>query len=304
MTRVTVRRALVGVGAVVALGYLAPIVYLRANERKLVFLPDRYGGRTVRPMPDSLHLPARKITIVSGDTARLAGLLIPAADSGAPWLLYLHGQAGSVTAHTLPQFYARWRALGVNVLAIDYRGFGESDNRPPSEAGVYADARAAYDWLRTTQHVPAGQIILYGHSLGSGVAIELATHVSAAGLIVEGALTSVGDMAALKYPWLPARTLVTQRFANIEKIGRVSMPKLIIHSTDDDIVPFAQGKALFEAAAAPKEFVQLTAGRHADGFLMDSARYWGPVQGFLQRLRDGGPRGESPPPGPVPPAAH
>ena len=292
------RRVLIAVATFAAAGYLAPVAYLWMNEQHLVYRPDLLGGRTIAPIPDSLHLVSNRVQLTSGDGARIAGLVIPVADTTAQWLLYLHGNAGNVTSSVLPRFYARAHALGLHVLAIDYRGYGESEQRLTTEAGTYADARAAYDWLRTVRHVPADRIILYGHSLGAGVAIELALRADAAGLIVEGAFTSIPDMGALAYPWLPVRWLVSQRFANIDKIGRVAMPKLLMHARDDRIVPYAQGQRLFAAARAPKEWVELQGG-HLNAFLDDSAHFWGPVGAFVQRLRSDLPMGESPlPPAP------
>jgi len=289
------RRGLMAVGALAVLGYTAPMVYLKANERHIVFRPDQFGGRTVVPLPDSLHLTAEQVQLVSRDSVKISGIVIPAADSSGQWLLYFHGNAGNVTSSVLPQFYARWHAAGLNILAIDYRGYGESADVLPSEAGLYADARAAYDWLRTTRQVPADRIIVYGHSLGSGVATELATQVEAAGLIVEGAFTSVPDVGATVYPLFPVRLLSAQRFASIEKIDRVAMPKLLLHASDDNIVPYAQGQALFAAAKAPKEWVELKGG-HMHAFLVDSAQFWGHALAFVQRLRSDMPSGESPSP--------
>ncbi len=291
-----VRRALIATVVVAAVPYLASMAYLTANEKGMIFRPDEFGGRVVVPIPDSLNLPSSRVSLTSGDGLRIVGLVVPVEDTAAPWLLYLHGNAGNVTSSVLPRFYARWHALGVNVLAVDYRGYGESDNRRPDEAGTYADARAAYDWLRAARHVPAERIFLYGHSLGSGVATELALHVQAAGLIIEGAFTSVPDLGAEVYPWFPVRWLASQRFANIEKIGRVAMPKLIMHASDDDIVPYAHGQRLYAAAQAPKEWVELKGG-HMNAFLDDSAHFWGHAGAFVQRLRVELPVSESPPPG-------
>lgn len=290
--KVTPRRMVIAVGALAALGYLTPMVYLTANERRIVFRPDQFGGRVMRPLPDSLHLTAHRVQLVSADSAKIVGLEIPSADSGAQWLLYLHGNAGNVTSSVLPQFYARWHALGLNVLAIDYRGYGESEDQLPSETGTYADARAAYEWLRTVHHVPADRIVIYGHSLGSGVATELASRVEASGLIIEGAFTSIPDVGQTVYPYFPVRLLASQRFANIDKIGKVAMPKLILHARDDHIVPFTHGEALFAAASAPKEWGELSGG-HMRPFLDDSARYWGYTSAFVQRLRNDLPAAES-----------
>jgi pimeloyl-ACP methyl ester carboxylesterase len=276
-------------------GYATPVVYLMANEKRMIFQPDQFGGRTVAPLPEHLGLASSRLEVVSADGAKITGIVIPASDSAAQWLLYLHGNAGNVTSSALPAFYQRWHALGVNVLAIDYRGFGESESRAPDERGTYADARAAYEWLRTTRGVPADRIVIYGHSLGAGVATELALRVEAAGLILEGAFTSVPDIGAPMYPWLPVRWLSRQRFANIEKIGRVAMPKLLLHASDDSIVPYAHGQRLFAAASAPKEWVELKGG-HMNAFLDDSARFWGYAGAFVQRLRSDLPSGESPAP--------
>ncbi|MDP1889729.1 MAG: alpha/beta fold hydrolase, partial [Gemmatimonadaceae bacterium] len=225
-----VRRGLVAVAVLAGVGYLFPVVYLMANERRMVFQPDQFGGRVVVPIPDSLGLVANRVSFTSADSASITGVVIPVADTTAQWLLYLHGNAGNVTSSALPQFYARWHALGLNILAIDYRGYGESESRPPDEKGTYADARAAYEWLRATRGVPPERIILYGHSLGAGIATELALRVQAAGLIIEGAFTSVPDRGAEIYPWVPVRVISRQRFDNIEKIGRVAMPKMVMHA--------------------------------------------------------------------------
>ena len=293
--RETVRRRLVAVAVIAGVGYTTPAVYLMANEKRMVFQPEAFGGRVVAALPDSLGLTSSRVEITGSDRVKLAGIVIPAADSGAQWLLYLHGNAGNVTSSVLPQFYKRWHALGVNVLAIDYRGYGESESRAPDERGSYSDARAAYDWLRMTRRVPADRIILYGHSLGAGVATELALHVEAAGLIVEGAFTSAPDIGAQMYPWYPVRLIARQRFDNLAKIGRVAMPKLIMHASDDRIVPYAHGQQLYAAANAPKEWAELTGG-HMRAFLVDSAHFWGHAGTFVRRLRDDLPAGESPPP--------
>lgn len=296
MSRV-VRRGALAVVALVVLGYGAAVAYVRLNETNLVYQPLTLGGGAVKPLPDSLHLVSERLSLRSADGTKLSGIVISAADTAAQWLLYLHGNAGNVTSSLLPPFYARMYALGLNVAAIDYRGYGDSEARRPSETGVYADARALYDWLRTVRRVPSSRIIIYGHSLGSGPATELALRVEASGLILEGAFTSVPDRGAEVYPWLPVQWLATQRFANIDKIGFVALPKLLMHARDDSIIPFEHGLRLFEAASAPKQWVELKGG-HMRAFLDDSAQFWGRVGEFTQRLRSDLPAAESP----LPPA--
>jgi len=160
------RRAFIALVAIGGLGYGGSAAYLRLNETNLVYHPRELGGGALRPLPDSLHLASAPLALTSADGAQLAGIVIPPADTASQWLLYFHGNAGNVTSSVLPLFYQRMHALGLGIVAIDYRGYGNSEARSPSEAGVYADARAAYDWLRNVQHVPADRIIIYGHSLG------------------------------------------------------------------------------------------------------------------------------------------
>jgi len=288
-----VRRGMLAVAALVVLGYGGAVAYLRLNETNLVYQPTHLGGGAVKPLPDSLHLVSQRLALVSGDGTRLAGIVIPAADTSAQWVLYLHGNAGNVTSSLLPRFYSRVHALGLNIAAIDYRGYGDSERRTPGEAGVNADARALYEWMRTVNHIPSSRIIIYGHSLGSGPATDLALHAEAAGLILEGAFTSVPDRGAEVYPWLPVHWLATQRFANIDKIGFVALPKLLMHARDDSIIPYEHGLRLFEAASAPKQWVELKGG-HLRAFLDDSAQFWGRVGEFAQRLRSDLPAAESP----------
>ena len=195
-------------------------------------------------------------------------------------MLICHGNAGNLSDFDRPIHYAGLRELGLNLLAFDYRGYGESGGRP-SEQGLYRDAVAAYRHLRETRGVPAERIVIFGHSLGSAVAVDLASRVPAAGLIVEGAFTSVVDRGQEIYPYIPVRWLAGSRFGSLEKIGGVRAPKLFLHATDDDVIPLAHGRRLFEAAAEPKTWVELQGG-HGDAFDTDSARYFGSIADFLE----------------------
>ena len=212
---------------------------------------------------------------------RIVAWAIPAAgpDSSDAWMLVSHGNYKDISYGGRPEFYARVRELGINVLAFDYRGFGESDGTP-SERGLYADAEAAYRWLRETRGVPAERIVLFGHSLGSGVAIELATRVPSAGLIVEGAFTSVPDRGREIYPFVPTHLLASNRFESIEKVGGIEVPKLFLHSPTDEVIPFTHGQRLFERARGPKRFVSVRGG-HDEAFRVDGDTYFGAVREFL-----------------------
>ena len=265
-----------------ALAYLAYLLLLRLSESRLLYAPG--SSHTLTPAPPALGLAPERVEIPSGDGVTLVAWVIraPAKDTAGRWLLICHGNAGNLSDAGRPEHYAGLRALGLNLLAFDYRGYGESGGTP-SEAGLYRDANAAYGYLRDTLGVPPERIVLFGHSLGSAVAVELATRVPAAGLVLDGALMSVIARAQEVYPYVPVRWIARSRFASIEKIGRVEIPKLFLHARQDDVVPIAHGRRLYDAAPFPKTFVAL-AGGHGDAFEADSAAYFGAIARFLETL--------------------
>ena len=183
-----------------------------------------------------------------------------------------------------------WRARGIAEPFYVLCGYGESGGSP-SEAGLYRDAEAAYGYLRDTLGVPPERIVLFGHSLGSAVAVELATRVPAAGLVLDGALMSVIARAQEVYPYVPVRWIARSRYASIDRIGGLRLPKLFLHARADEVIPLAHGRRLFDAASPPKTFVTL-AGGHGDAFEVDSAVYFRAIDRFLQGLfaRPGDPR--------------
>ena len=155
------------------------------------------------------------------------------------------------------------RELRVSVLAFDYRGYGRSEGRP-HEKGVLADARAARDWLASRAGVAADEIVLMGESIGGAVAVDLAAADGARGLVLENTFTSLPDVAAYHFPWLPVRTFMRSRLDSESKIGGYRGPLLQCHGDADTVVPFALGLRLHEAAKAPKEFVVISGGDHND----------------------------------------
>lgn len=273
--------ALKVVAIILCVAYVAAIIGIRLYEPRLVYQP---GARAVDPPDASLALHERAVSFKAADSTSLSAWLIPAARATpeAPWVLISHGNYGNIGYGGRPQFYAWFRDLGVNLFAYDYRGFGASEGNP-SEAGVYADAAAAYRYLTDSLHVPPSRIVLFGHSLGTGVTIELARHVSAAGLIVEDAYTSVVDRGQEVFPVLPIRLIARSRFASIDKVGALRLPKLFLHARNDRTIPIEHGRKLFAAAAEPKEFVELNAG-HADAYAADRVRYYGAIDAFIRRV--------------------
>jgi hypothetical protein len=269
------------VAIIICVAYIAAIVGVRLSERSLVYQP---GARAVDAPDPALALNQRAVTFHAPDATTLTAWIIPAVNPrpDAPWVLVSHGNYGNIGYGGRPQFYAWFRDLGVNLFAYDYRGFGASDG-VPSEQGVYADADAAYRYVVDSLHVPASRIILFGHSLGTGVTIELARHAPAAGLIVEDAYTSVADRGQEAYPLLPIKLIAQSRFASIEKVGALRLPKLFLHARNDQTIPIVHGRKVFAAAAEPKELVELNAG-HADGYKADRARYYAAIDAFIKRV--------------------
>lgn len=265
--------------ALVAYGIAVGFVMLM--ERRLVFQP---GARDLAPPAPGLALGQRLVSFRAADSTSLSAWIVPAAtgDSLAPWVHISHGNYGNIAFGGRPQFYAWFRDLGVNLLAYDYRGFGASEGEP-TEAGVYADALAAYRYLADSLRVPPDRIILFGHSLGTGVAIELARRVPAAGLIVEDAYTSVPERGQEVFPLLPIRFIARSRFASIDKVGALRLPKLFLHAREDQTIPIAHGRRLFAAAAEPKRFVALEGG-HADAYTVDRGRYYDAIGAFVREV--------------------
>jgi fermentation-respiration switch protein FrsA (DUF1100 family) len=272
------------IAAVAVVMYLGLLALLRLYESRLIYFPGQQ--RSLIPPPAWLHLPVQRVEIPTEDGVTLVSWLIPADSDSIPlWLLICHGNAGNLSEFDRPVHYAGLRRLGLSLLAFDYRGYGESGG-VASEEGLYRDARGAYRYLREKLGVPADHIIVFGHSLGSAVAVDLVSRVPAAGLILDGALTSAVDRGQELYPYIPVRWIAASRFSAIEKIGRVTAPKLFLHAVGDDVIPLAHGRRLFDAAPGPKTFVELQGG-HGDAFDIDSANYYGSIERFLAGLKSG-----------------
>jgi pimeloyl-ACP methyl ester carboxylesterase len=249
--------ALLG-GAVV---YLSTILVLLALEDRLLFNPRSAQDRWLIPPPG---LAVRDVWLACAD-----GTPIHAWWSAPPgWqpaqgaVLFFHGKGGNVS--TWVRAPLRWQeVLGQGVLLIDYPGYGRSGGRP-TEAGCYAAADAAYDWLTGAAGVPAGRVVLYGFSFGGAVATDLAARRPHRAFVLVGAFASFPDMAQHRFPWLPARYLVRNRFDSLNKIGAVRGPVFVAHAAGDRVVPFRQGRRLFEAAPGPKRFLGWPGGAHTN----------------------------------------
>ncbi len=246
--------------AVLAGAIFAGCASLETQQRKWIFQPSTapsWSHGSTEGM-DDVWIEHRSSE--SGKPVKLHALWLANATPNAPLLLYLHGARRNVEGSALR--IRQMRELGFSVLAIDYRGFGQSSDELPSEPIVYEDARAAWAWL--AQRHPAQPRYIFGHSLGGAIAVQLASEVSdARGLIVEGTFTSIPDVfQTFKWGWLPVTGLITQRFDSASKIERVKVPVLVVHGSNDSLIRPELGRALYERAGAPKRFVLVDGGTH------------------------------------------
>ncbi len=277
-----IRRSVVAVVGLSALSYGGMVVYLLANEPRMVFQPTSYGGREQIPIADSLGLAIETRRISPAPGIELATWIVRSADPAGPWLVTCHGNAGNITLLKRQRFYADAVRHGINVVAFDYRGFGASSDSAPTELGLYQDARSVYTYVRDTIGIDPARIVIYGHSLGGGVATELAVTVPAAGLILEGTFLSVPSVAKGRYPYLPIETLAENRFDNQAKLGRLRMPLLVMHARADGTIPFAHGAELYRGAPDPKAFIAL-GGDHDSAWELDRDTYMTAFVGFIRR---------------------
>jgi len=272
------RRVLVWSMTLLAAAYGGILIWFSFHEADYLYFPQK----TYETTPVESGMVYGQVQITSTDSVRLVAWLIPSADTSTLWLLYLHGNAGNIGRRSSVEHYAHLCKLSLNVLAIDYRGYGESSGTP-GEEGIYEDARAGYDYLRSHQHVPGERIVVYGYSLGSAAAVDLAGKVPVAGLVVEGSFTSLADVAQYHYPFLPVRFLAREKFASDEKIGEIGVLKLFIHAIDDRTVPIQYGRRLFEMAHEPKMFLEVKGG-HESARAIDADLFYCGIRVFLVQI--------------------
>ena len=236
----------------VIISFVAFVKYLEAN---VIFHPTHEMPET----PAMIGLEFEDIYFNTDDNVKLNGWFIKAPQTRST-LLFFHGNAGNIS-HRLEKIMM-FHKLGLNVFIIDYRGYGKSRGRP-SEQGLYKDAIAAYNYLLTRQDVDPNKIICYGDSLGGVVAVDLATKKKVATLVVDSAFSSASDISKMIFPFVPA-FLLTTKMDSATKVKGITIPKLFIHSSNDEIIPFKLGKKLFDAAAQPKEFLQIVGGHNTN----------------------------------------
>jgi uncharacterized protein len=231
--------------------------------------------------PEDINLKFENVSLITEDKVSIHGWYIPHPDSKQT-LLFLHGNAGNIS-HRLDSLNI-FHQLGLSILIIDYRGYGQSEGKT-TEAGTYQDAETAWNYLINDRHLSGEDIIIFGRSLGGGVASWLAQKHLPAALILESTFTSISDMAALIYPYLPVKWMSRIHYASIERIDKIHCPILFIHSPDDELVPYHLGQKLYQRAEHPKSFMNIGGG-HNDGFMSSQPNYSRGIYKFIQQLQN------------------
>jgi fermentation-respiration switch protein FrsA (DUF1100 family) len=268
------RRMFLIIPIAAAVFYLIVLVVMYLMQPGMVYFPSK----TLESNPQTVGLPYDDVFLTTADGVRIHAWFVP-ANPGSATILVCHGNGGNIShrLETIRQFHD----LGLSVFLFDYHGYGKSDGRPGEEA-TYMDAETCWQYLTRTKNIAPGSVIIYGQSLGGAVAAWLAARHKPGALILESAFTSIPDIAAHHYPWLPVRLLARFSYATKTYLEKVDSPVLVIHSPDDEIVPFSHGKALYEAAQEPKEFLEIS-GSHNDGFLISGSTYLDGLRDFLQK---------------------
>ena len=281
-------KLLIGATAVLLVIYAFTSTYLWARQAHFIFRPKRIISKT----PAEYQLPFEdvyvKVNDGNGKNERIHAWWIPADNPSDRYLIYLHGSALNIGANITHA--RRFHRMGFSVFLISYRGYGKSDGTFPTEGQVYADAQAAWTYLVKQKGIDPKAIFIYGHSLGGAVAIQLAIdNPAAGGLIVEAAFTSIADMGRRHnlYRLLPIDLITHQRFDSISKINRLKVPVLLLHGTDDKVVPFKMSRRLYEKALSPKRLKLILGGGHNNSARVGGAEYLNTVRDFIELVDEG-----------------
>lgn len=252
--------------------YIILLLYVYFNQRSMMYFPDS----SMPNLEEHKALDAQIITVKTMDGLSLTGWYFPPERDDKKTLIYFHGNASSGLAR-MPRVRP-YIDQGYGVLLTEYRGYSGNPGHP-SEQGLYNDGRAFTDFVKKQSGEPG--IIFYGESLGGGVAVQMATEYNEAALILEAPFTSAVDVAQRRYFYFPVKALMKDRFKNIKKIDRINAPLLIVHGTNDRTVPYDFGRALYNVARDPKQFVSLEGAGHNDVYLYGTAQH---VLEFMEDL--------------------
>ena len=274
-----VRYLVISVLVVALIGLPIGFFMLRRFEASVIFHPERAAAGGVWRVPRG----AEEVWFRNAEGLKLHGWFFRShAQPPTATVVYAHGNGGNVS-------YCDWvgaalAARGFDVLLFDYRGYGRSEGEVAGEAGLYADAEAAYDFVTRERGVPAGRVVLYGQSLGTAAAADVAARRECGALVLESGLSSAADMAAVIMPWLPSfvRGLTKNKLDTVSKLPRVKCPVLVANGDRDEIIPVEQGRRLFEAAPGPKRLLIVEGAGHNDLSIVGGEKYIDSLAEFVR----------------------
>ncbi|MBI3187108.1 MAG: alpha/beta hydrolase [Gammaproteobacteria bacterium] len=255
--------------------YALLCIYVYFMQSSLIFYPD-IAGRELVTTPEMIGLAYQDIELHTEDNIKLHGWFIPNKNAKGT-VLFFHGNAGNIS-HRLDSIDIFHR-MDLNVFIIDYRGYGQSEG-DITENGTYQDAEAAWKYLTHTQGISDNKIIIFGQSLGASIAGWLASRHTPAALIIESGFTSVPAMGQRLYPFLPVRWLARYQYNTKQYVSAVACPVMVAHSKDDEIIPYDEGREIFDAAPEPKRFLEMRGG-HNDGFMVSGSDYTEGLKSFI-----------------------
>lgn len=260
---------------VIGLAYLGLPLVLDFGQSRMIFFPDPQVVGT----PADGGLTYEEVFLTAADGTRLHAWYIPAPNSHAT-LLFCHGNAGNI-GNRLP-YLPIFQRLGISTLLFDYRGYGRSAGQP-SEPGTYQDTAAAWDYLTQTRKIPADQIVIYGESLGGAIAAQLAEQKQSPApkaLILASTFISLNHRASELYPYMPIALISQFGYTVRDRLPQITAPVLVIHSTEDEIIPYHHSQVLFQAARDPKKLITLR-GSHNEGVFDSLELYQTGLADFL-----------------------
>lgn len=259
-----------------AIAYVTFAFVMFLLQSRLIYYPNM-PSRAVTATPDQAGLIYQSVKFATEDGVQLDGWFLP-VDQPRGVLLFFHGNAGNIS-HRFESLQI-FHDLGLSSFIFDYRGYGRSEGKP-SEHGTYRDAEAAWRYLTDERRIPKQSIVFFGRSLGASIAAHLAMTQAPRVLILESAFTSVPDVGARSYPFLPVRWLSRFQYNTKQYLKSVSAPVLIVHSRQDEIIRFEHGRTLFASANEPKRLLEIRGG-HNDGFLVSGKTYINGIDTFLK----------------------
>jgi fermentation-respiration switch protein FrsA (DUF1100 family) len=271
---VRIKRMIFVIFISLVLGYLVILGFVYVRQGSMIYYPVR----EISNPPGDIGLDFEEVPINTKDGVTISAWYIPAQHERGV-VLFCHGNAGNIS-HRLDSIRI-FHDLKLSILIFDYRGYGRSEGSP-TEVGTYLDAESAWDYLVNIKQISPDKVILFGRSLGSAVAAEIALNHKAGALIIESGFTSIPDLGRKFFPYLPVRLIARYHYSTIDKVNKIGIPKLFIHSPQDEIIPFEHGVSLFEKASEPKEFLRIT-GSHNEGFLISGRDYIEGLNGFISK---------------------